>query len=285
MGEDRGDGRRYNEKQVGALIQRATELHEERTGESERGLTLSEIEKIAAELGLPVQDMRAAALEMESGPGADSGLDRPFSVGHSMLVDGEITEEQWADAVLELRSFTGRSGRVTEIGQAREWTHDLGEGSEGINFTRSHLLVQSKKGHTSVQLQYQFGIARLLYPIGFVAGAVGMLIIGEAWLAGLPMFAEMPAIVGLSATALSAGAGVYGAHLAVKSWAARKKERLGLLAQRLRKTLTAGSVSEASDTSAESLALRDGVKQPEILRDIDGYEESGASSTKDGVRS
>jgi hypothetical protein len=284
-------GRRYNEKQVGSLIQRATELHEERTGESERGLTLAEIEKIAAELGLPVQDMRTAALEMESEATGDSGLDRRFSVSQALVVDGEMTEDQWSEFLLELRSFTGRSGTVTDIGKAREWTHYLGEGSDGVNFTRTQVLVQPKKGQTSVQIQDHFGIGRLFYPIGFVTGAVGMLIIGEAGLSQLAFFAELPAIVGFSATALSAGAGVYGAHLAVKAWAAKKKERLGVLAERLRRTLTSDSVAdsvtganpvvETHERGAEAMDSKD---SPEILGDAEGYENSESGPTKDGLR-
>jgi hypothetical protein len=41
---DQGKHRSYNEKEIGALIQRATELHEEAIGTSERSLSLEEIE-------------------------------------------------------------------------------------------------------------------------------------------------------------------------------------------------------------------------------------------------
>ena len=61
MDHDRPAHRSYNEKEIGALIQRATEMHEEAMGTSERSLSLKEIEHIAAELGLPPEYMRTAA--------------------------------------------------------------------------------------------------------------------------------------------------------------------------------------------------------------------------------
>ena len=288
MGEDGRAGRRYNEKQVGALIQRATELHEERTGQSERGLTLTEIEKIAAELGLPVQDMRNAALELETSREGESGLDRPFSVSHSFVVEGEMTEEQWPDVLLELRDFTGRSGSTTQLGQGREWTHDLGEGSEGISFTRRRVLIRPKNGHTSIELQHHYGFARFFYPLGLLAGAIGMLIVGEAGLSQFAMFADLPAIVGLSATALAAGAGAFGAHVAIKSWAEKKKALLGVLAQRLRKALTP-EFSSASGAKTGDWGVNSGAESAlhssestGLLQDLGEVEETAKTAAPKG---
>ena len=78
MDHDRPTHRSYNEKEIGALIQRATALHEEATGASEhtRSLSIEEVEHIASEMGLPPEHVRTAALELEDR--VNSG--RAFSV-------------------------------------------------------------------------------------------------------------------------------------------------------------------------------------------------------------
>ena len=78
MDHDRPTHRSYNEKEIGALIQRATALHEEATGASEhtRSLSIEEVEHIASEIGLPPEHVRTAALEMED----RLYTDRSFSI-------------------------------------------------------------------------------------------------------------------------------------------------------------------------------------------------------------
>ena len=76
MNHDRPAHRSYNEKEIGALIQRATELHEEATGASEhnRSLSIEEVEHIASEIGLPTGHVRTAALEMRDRLHSDSAF-------------------------------------------------------------------------------------------------------------------------------------------------------------------------------------------------------------------
>ena len=57
----------FNEKEVGKLIQRATELHEQSVGDSEHKLSITEIEGIAGELGVPARFLQEAALELRDG--------------------------------------------------------------------------------------------------------------------------------------------------------------------------------------------------------------------------
>ena len=160
MEHDRPAPRRYNEKQIGALIQRATELREEAMGASERGLSLEEIEHIAAELGLPPEYMRAAALELEDRVNSERAFSLfggPFVINQVRVVDGTMTQEQWEQVVMELRAFTGKSGNVDEVGRAREWMYYAGEDANGINFQKTRVTLRPRDGQTSIQIQKHYG--------------------------------------------------------------------------------------------------------------------------------
>ena len=100
---------KFNKEEVGSLIQRASELHERSLDDSENNLSLSEIESIADELGIPSRYLIEAALEKKE---ANSGSSfsfwgAPFQVDRKALVEGDISEEQWNEALSELQEFSG----------------------------------------------------------------------------------------------------------------------------------------------------------------------------------
>ncbi|MFT4605130.1 MAG: hypothetical protein ACI9W4_001869 [Rhodothermales bacterium] len=281
MGQNEPTGRRYNEKQIGALIERATKLHEERTGESEPGLSLPEIERIAAELGVPAEDMRAAALELDSNLNPDGiSIENPFSVEQVRVANGEMTEDQWEDLLVDLRRFTGHSGRVSSIGRAREWTHYLGEGSEGVNFTRTQVSVHPKKGKTSIQVRYHYGFARVFYPLGFFLGGLLMLILGENVLSQFAL-TNAPPFVAFVTTLASAVGGLMVARATVRGWAKKKKERLGVLADRLRQTI---SVDPDLDVVASPGVELSEAAEPRIDLDSLEFDDQASTSLRKGVK-
>jgi hypothetical protein len=61
---DEPRNRLYTENEVGALIQRASEIQERETDEPERGLSFQELEHIASEVGIAGVHLRAAAAEL-----------------------------------------------------------------------------------------------------------------------------------------------------------------------------------------------------------------------------
>ena len=56
--------RLYSDKEIGALIQRATELHEEASDSQDHALSLEDVEHIASDLGISPEHVRSAALEL-----------------------------------------------------------------------------------------------------------------------------------------------------------------------------------------------------------------------------
>ena len=234
MDHDRPTHRRYNEKEIGALIQRATTLHEQATGASEqnRALTIEDIEHIAAEIGLPPEYVRTAALELEGDLHANrsfSLLGGPFIIDQARAVDGTMTEEQWEQVVLEIRRFTGKTGQISELGRAREWIYALGEGGDGFNFTKTQVTVRPRNGQTSIQLRRHFGGAAFAWYALVVVWTIGF---------GLTAASDG---VGPEGIAVIGGMGlgwlaIVRASLSV--WTRRQKARLKKMASFLHQTLS-----------------------------------------------
>ena len=237
MNQYRPAHRSYNEKELRALIQRATELHEEASGGSERHLTLEEVEHIAAELGLPPEYLRMAALELENQPNADkkpSLWGAPFVIDQVRVVDETMTQEQWEQVVMEIRAFTGKKGQIDEVGSAREWMHAFGEGDEGINFVKTRVAIRPGDGQTSIQIRKHYGgIAIPAYVGALLVSTLLMFVTIEAFEGmGLPNLVNFALLggAGIGALALVRGS--------LSLWARRQKERLKRLANLLHQTLS-----------------------------------------------
>ncbi len=226
--------RSYNEKEIGALIQRATELHEEATGAPERGLSLEEIEHIAAELGLPTEYIRTAALEFEDRPRsgrAFSLLGRPFVINQTRVVNETMTEEQWKQVVMELRAFTGKKGQIDRMGSLREWAHYTGEGPNGVNFQKTQVVIRPEDDRTSIQIKKHYGAFAILYAAPLLLSVFFTLVL-------------LSEPLDLMKFALAAGSviGTFAITRAfVSSWTKREKERLKRLANQLHRTLSTSS--------------------------------------------
>ena len=165
-------GRHYNEKEIGALIQRATELHEaslDAQGPSQR-LSLEEIEHIAAEMGVPPEHVRKAALEFEQRPPSKrpfSLFGSPFFEEHDEVLPGELTDAQWETIVLAIRDYTGSSGKTTELGTVKEWARVISDGS--MTLSKIQVSLRPGKDHTSMKIRRHFGggavVSYMLVPL------------------------------------------------------------------------------------------------------------------------
>ena len=93
--------RRYDDEEVGKLLKRATELQRRDpstgTGSSTGGLSLRELEEIAAEAGIDPSYLRRAAAEAESQPTDESLGSRlageSLSIIQETVIPGELTSE------------------------------------------------------------------------------------------------------------------------------------------------------------------------------------------------
>ena len=258
MDHDDPAQRSYNEKQIGAMIQRATELHEEAMGASQRGLSLEEIEHIAAELGIPSAYMRTAALELQD----DANTDKPFSlfgnpfvINQARVASEAMTQEQWEQIVMELREFTGKKGQIDEIGAAREWRHMIGEGDQGINFVKTRVALRPGDGQTSIQIRKHYGGLALVY----VAPLFLTLFFTFVLLSEPPDPAKF---------ALAAGSilGTFAlARTLISSWVKREKKRLKRLVNLIQRTLSTSSLKTLANEPTASLIELPEQDEPEHI--------------------
>jgi hypothetical protein len=244
MDSSRPSRRGYTESEVGALMQRATELHDRATGESDRRLSLAEVEQLAAELGVPPEHLRAAAVEMAGkeverrGPGLLGG---PFVISETRLSDGSSGDESWEHIVMEMRRLSGHTGTTTAVGRSREWAHFLGEGDQGANLSKTRVTMRPEGEQTAIQIRKHFpGVAFWYLPVLVTSVLLAM--------AGLNAF-ENELALGLGA------AGVLGSLAAVRAligtYARRQKAKLGEWADRLQGAV---SVPEMQALPADNAA-------------------------------
>lgn len=165
-------GRLYSEQEISALFRQAAELQKAGTHTSAPGLSLAEIERIAAEVGLDPQYIRAAALttlQPEAEEKRIYALGAPTHVEATRTLPGTLTETQWEAMMQEVRRAFGYTGRTEQRGHTREWmttSHQLEE---------VRLTAHTVNEQTTIQLSQQYdGIAFLMYLAGGMAGLIGV---------------------------------------------------------------------------------------------------------------
>jgi len=232
MAENQNRKRLYSDKEIGALIQRATEIQREASESSERGLSLHEIEHIAAEIGIAPEHLRTAAVELESRPDAGEGArfwGGPFVLDEKRVIEGTLTEEQWEQIVLGLRRLTGSTGRVNEIGQIREWTRTI----KDLDFLieQTQVTISPRKDQTTIDVRKQYrGGALMAYFLSIVlSGAVAGIFLDGGGFSDL----LTALIVGGSGTG-----GLTVARTSIAYWTKRQREKLKGLTDWLHETIS-----------------------------------------------
>lgn len=200
--------RTYHEHEIAALLERAAERQAVAARRTQRpGLTLAELEQVAAEAGIDPAHLRAAAAELDDPGRPLVGRRSGTSATHNYVerwVPGELTPEAWEDVVAELRhrydsalgSSFGMSGyglsTTEQIGRTVEWRHVSMWGVE------TRVMVSPRDGQQRIRLSQRVGITgtpaeAAIY--GFIPSVLGGLIAGSlagslpvAFIAGLLLF-------------------------------------------------------------------------------------------------
>ncbi len=267
---------KFNEQEVGKPVQRASELHEEALSDANHDLTLSEIESIANELGIPSRYLLEAALEGQE-PDSTKTVSlsgAPFRVDQTRVVDGAVTEKQWEEVLIELQEFSGKSGKVELVGDSRRWKHAVGEGDSGFNFEELKVVMRPVEGKTSIRLKHEYKGAVAMYFLAFGVSSFLTLLVAHS----LPEVSKISELIyaGLGGV-LSLG----GVRAMIAVSARRYKERLAELADRLQR-LVIGSEdsSRATTTELHSISSKNEELQTSILEDLDVSEPTGESVLK-----
>ncbi|RPH65840.1 MAG: hypothetical protein EHM78_24700 [Myxococcaceae bacterium] len=238
--------RTYDEKEVAAILRRATRLEGAR-GTSTGALTLRELEAIARDAGIEVALVRQAARELDGGPAGSLGValaGAPVRRTIERVAEGEIgseDHERLAEEAREVLSTVGARwilpGGVSSIG--RSLTLSGFTGTTSVEVT-----AVPRAGHTFIRITTDRSqLAGGLFG-GIIGGVGGGLGSNVGWM--LPAFLHVPAAFGVAAAA----AVVLGAYGLARSIFARSAKRLDPRLDALADRLEAIAQDAASRRSA-----------------------------------
>lgn len=122
MTDSTGTPRRYGEKEIGRILKRATEIqHAEPTAPAASGMTLAELEEIAAEAGIDPRYLRKAARELDSGLGHAAFW--PKVVGDELtllreaVVAGELPDSCFERVISVIQQVAREHGQPSLLGR------------------------------------------------------------------------------------------------------------------------------------------------------------------------
>ncbi|GAB5520925.1 MAG: hypothetical protein RhofKO_31760 [Rhodothermales bacterium] len=232
---------RFSKKEIGSIVGRATELHEEARGETEETLSLDEIEEIGDELGVPAEYLREAAGEMartQSVSGEFSFWGGPFIVDQVFVVDETISDDQWEEIVLELRRATGGFGEFTGVGQTREWSRSSLDGV----MTKTRVSVTPRTNGTTVRIHKQFGVAAFM---AYLAAIIPVMVLSSVMLTdgGANPFIGIGLCLAILGTV----------RTMVARWTRQQNARIEALSDFIVQTLSTGVPSSAAGMPSQDL--------------------------------
>lgn len=223
--------RRYATAEANAIIRRAANMEVERAPTESHALSLGGLQQIGAEVGIPPEQVRRAALAVDTAPNnAPRGWGRLLGANTRIhverVVDGELPEIEFPALVEEIRTTLGAIGTVNAFGQAVTWHTAPSSGQMGREI---HVMIAVRRGETRIRLEERLTqlagglFGGLLGGGGGAGGAVAGAALGEAGL----VLAAIGAAIGVVG-------GVYGLARGIFTVSANnRRKQLERLADRL----------------------------------------------------
>src|SRR5687768_649873 len=119
--------RRYNQEEVEAIFQRATEAQQAvpLLRRPDEGMTLAQLQDIGREVGISADQINAAASSLQRTGQATKRtlLGLPIGVGRIVDLDRKLTDSEWERLVVELRDVFDAKGRLKQEGNFRQWSN------------------------------------------------------------------------------------------------------------------------------------------------------------------
>ena len=160
--------RTYTEKEIAALLERTAQLQADDARDespTSNGLSLAELEGIAAEAGLDPEYLHRAALEIESKGKKGFQKRTKTHIRAQRFLSAELDDVLWEEFVFELRnSFEGSpsadlsgmgsygKGIVEQIGRSREWRHT------SLSGVHTSVLLRPYKDGTRIEMSQRVGL-------------------------------------------------------------------------------------------------------------------------------
>ena len=162
--------RRFDNKEVGEILKTAAEIQSglSMSGSAE-GMTLTELQAVAQEVGIDSRHITRAANELVSVTDVkkQKGSDSFF---FQNSVKGQLSQEGWEEIVTELRRHTAKRGKEVESGETKEWVGNSDLSSVTLSAT-------VRNGRTRLKLYGETAGASALTKAMGIAFAVPVMLI------------------------------------------------------------------------------------------------------------
>jgi hypothetical protein len=113
--------RRYDDREVSALIKRAAELQAESSDNSSDLPTLGQVQQAASELGIRQEFLERAASELSEIPKRKGILGGEMRNRRTATVQGRLRPDRWPMVLHRMRDLTNRVGQPLENADSFEW--------------------------------------------------------------------------------------------------------------------------------------------------------------------
>jgi len=226
--------RRFDEREVALIIQRAGELQQKSATAADRGgMSLQELEQIAHEAGLDPAMVRRAALELDDQRSATSSrlAGAPLRILLERTFPGEISTDDFEGLVAEIRRSMADTGLVSTLGRSVTWSPSPTGAGRGGSARRLGVTISLRDGQTILRIEESFGhLAGGLF--GGIMGGFGVgMGTSIAMSAGVAILHSALAATGIFAGAvLAAYGGARGIYTVTVN---RRRRALELLRDRL----------------------------------------------------
>jgi hypothetical protein len=151
--------RRYGDKEVGLILKRAAELQQQGPSTaSGGGLSLRELEEIAAEAGIDTSSLRRAAAELDAGKAATHNeaaarfLGGPPTIRYERTLNGELSAESLERLVMPIQRAAESHGQAGVLGQTLTWQSKSSDDLRSLQ-----VIVASRNGRTRVSIEERLG--------------------------------------------------------------------------------------------------------------------------------
>lgn len=216
--------KRFNEAEVAAIFERATEAQAVggRQVPSGDGMSLAEIQAIGREVGISPDSIVRAAAEISGGgklaPRTFLGL--PLAVGLTVDLDRKLTDDEWDQFVVDLRETFQARGTVKRDGSLRQWTNGNLQALLEPTARGQRIRLRTVKGDARASMTMGLGMVGVA-----AAGVVSALFRGAVGDVG--MLSAMGTLAVLGAAMFGVGA------FRLPAWARTRQQQMSEVAARL----------------------------------------------------
>jgi hypothetical protein len=202
------DGRIFSEKEIGLVLKRAAEIQGKQPRTTGYGLSMEELQQLAAESGLDPELVVAAALELDSDDAAEgtNWWGGPLTLTLVRVVEGPLSDDTWEEMLAVLRRQYKETGITEQRGSTRQWSFSARDQRKG------HLIATCKGGRT--ELEFFWANPTLAIPFAVIPLVLSLIslpiIMEESGLVGGMAFLAWLGIVTVLWTAAGTGVGLIG---------------------------------------------------------------------------